>query len=318
MRKLFSRLRRNRLSSGFRPQLEILDQRLQPGNAMWNPPLDPIALLATLDQAGVQSGTDLTTAPSTFPAGEGALGGFANAPANTVSFPALAVVATADSTFAQVPPAQLDPLPPGGGPDIPPPDDTLNMGILPGSSLVLPGAELDFGDRPPTSGLYEVQITDDGTGAGTLFISQSNITIQPVVLEVGHQAIFQIQLLAQSDAAGTYDRNTGEATIQVALNLVIYSPNEPGFDNSGSCAVPATEMSFDTSNPGGSLFLNGDGTVVDNTFVMDRLPHGACGSHMDNEYSDLLSKKLGLPSMNTGDNTMTLHLHMRPAIGPFS
>jgi hypothetical protein len=189
MRKFLFRSCLNRTASGFRPKVEILDERLQPGNAMWNPPLDPLALLAptlaTLDQAAA--------------------------------------------------------------------------------------------------------------------------------------AAQYIQLQAQSDATGTYDRNTGEATLQIAMNLVIYSPNAPGFDNSGACAVPATQLAFDTNNPGGSLFLNGDGTVVDDTFVMDQLPHGACGTIMGNhDYADMLNPQLGLPSLNSGDNSLTLHLHMRPAIGPFS
>jgi hypothetical protein len=118
---------------------------------------------------------------------------------------------------------------------------------------------------------------------------------------------------------GTYDRATGIAAANVMLDTKITSDNAPMFDNQ-HCIIPTTSISLSTENTNAVRFTTigqyGDGTVVDNTFVVDRIPAGACGGNAVLNWTDIINNQLGLPSLNPGDNILTLHLRMDPPIGP--
>jgi hypothetical protein len=161
--------------------------------------------------------------------------------------------------------------------------------------------------------LNNVLITDDGTGMGVLSAAQGDITFEaidyPVLIYVVH-----IQLRAQSDAAGAYDRNTGSASMSVDTD-VKFTSNLPGFDND-NCIIPVTTLNLSTDNPGGSLCLSGNCTVVDNTFVIAAIPASSCGSSFLGDYAALINSQLGLPSLNPGDNVTALVIQMNPALPP--
>jgi hypothetical protein len=52
-------------------------------------------------------------------------------------------------------------------------DDVVKRDILPGSSIRVGTHVVSFGQDPPTSTLNNASITDDGTGAGLLFVAQA-------------------------------------------------------------------------------------------------------------------------------------------------
>ncbi len=194
-------------------------------------------------------------------------------------------------------------------------DDVVNLGALPGSSIKVGTQVAPFGQDPPTSTLNNALITDDGTGAGTLSVSQSDISFAPVEAPVpGFPFVVRAELRAQSDFLGTYDRNTGSSTGAADFDLKITS-NAPGFNNN-TCIIPTTTLNLSTDDLGGSPFAGGTGTVVDNSFVVSAIPLGACGSFIFfGDYATLINNQLGLPSL-TGNNTLIMVIRMTPPLAP--
>jgi hypothetical protein len=71
-----------------------------------------------------------------------------------------------------------------------------------------------------------------------------------------------------------------------------------------------------SDKPGGAAFLNGEGAIVDNTAIVNKVPDSACGSFLFFDYSDEVNNFLNLPSLNSGDNVLTLRLRMTPSLPP--
>ncbi len=94
-----------------------------------------------------------------------------------------------------------------------------------------------------------------------------------------------------------------------------YTSDLPGFDNS-NCIIPRTTLNLSTDNPGGSLCFGGNCTVVDNTFVINAIAAGSCGSSFLGDYATLINQQVGLPSLTPGDNVATLVIRMTPALPP--
>jgi hypothetical protein len=190
-------------------------------------------------------------------------------------------------------------------------DDIVSIGVLPGTSIsIRNGCQVQtFGQDPPTSMLDNVLIADDGT----LTVAQGDIFFAPIDFVVMGFMV-HAQLRPQSDGTGTYDRASGSATASLIADLKITS-NAPGFNNN-NCIVPATALSVSTDNTGGSLCSGGNCTLVDNTFVVDRIPAGSCGSFLFYNYTNIVNDNLCAPSLNPGDNILTLVVRMTPALDP--
>ena len=112
---------------------------------------------------------------------------------------------------------------------------------------------------------------------------------------------------------GAYDRNTGSFAAAADADLKLTS-NAPGFNNN-RCIIPTTTLNLSTDDLGGSLFSGGNGTVVDNSFVVNAIPLGACGGIVAN-YTFLINNALGLPSLTPGNNTLILVIRMDPPLAP--
>ena len=155
-----------------------------------------------------------------------------------------------------------------------------------------------------------VTVTDDGSGAGTVTIAQSDIQFAPSS-DTFLGFTFVEQLRAQSDLNGTYDRNTGSSTTSVNIDLKITS-NAPGFNNS-TCILPQITINANTDN--GVAYSGGVGTLVDNTFAVGRFAHGSCGSFiLIGDYADRINAQFQLPSPS--GNVLTLANAMNPALPP--
>ena len=199
-------------------------------------------------------------------------------------------------------------------------DDVVNLGALPESSIKVRTRVLSFGQDPPTSTLNNALVRDDGTGAGTLFVAQSDISFAPIAIEFelffGVPVVVHAQLRAQSDFMGTYDRNTGSSSAIGNFDIKLTSNDPVGFNNN-TCIIPTTTLNPSTDAFGGSAFFGGNGTVVDNTFLVSTIPQGACGSLGIFDYATLINGKLGLPSLTPGANTLTLVIRMTPPLAPY-
>ncbi len=192
-------------------------------------------------------------------------------------------------------------------------DDVISIGVLPGSSFSVRGSSFPFGQDPPVTTLDNVLITDDGTGGGVLSVAQSDVSFEFTDSDAfGY--LLRSQVRAQSDGTGVYDRNTGSSTLIIDIDNK-YTSDLPGFDND-NCIIPRTTINLSTDNPGGSLCLAGNCTIVDNTFVIDAIPAGSCGSSIFGDYATLLNQQVGLPSLTPGDNVATLVIVMTPALPP--
>src|SRR6266849_6471691 len=191
-------------------------------------------------------------------------------------------------------------------------DDVVRVDILPGSSIRLGVNVVAFGQDPPTSTLNNVSITDDGTGVGSLLVARNDISFAPIDLVVSFYTV-HAELRAQSDLIGTYDRRSGWLTAAGDFDLKLTS-NAPGSNNS-TCIIPATTLAISTDDAGGWSFVSGKGTAVDNTFSVNAVPHGRCGSYVAFDYADLLNVNLSLPS-RSGANTLALVMRMTPPLAP--
>jgi hypothetical protein len=49
---------------------------------------------------------------------------------------------------------------------------------------------------------------------------------------------------------------------------------------------------------------------------VDKIPDGACGSFLFFDYTSEINNYLMLPSLNQGDNILTLHLRQSPVLPP--
>jgi len=155
-----------------------------------------------------------------------------------------------------------------------------------------------------------VTVTDDGSGAGTVTIAQSDIQFAPSS-DTFFGFTFTEQLRAQSDLGGTYDRNTGSSTATVNIDLKITS-NAPGFNNN-SCILPQISINANTDN--GVAYSGGVGTLVDNTFAVGQFAHGSCGSFfLIGDYADRINAQFHLPS--PAGNVLWLANAMNPALPP--
>ncbi len=192
-------------------------------------------------------------------------------------------------------------------------DDVISIGVLPGSSISVRGTSTPLGQDPPVTTLNNVLITDDGTGGGVLSVAQSDVSFEPVDSDA-FGFVVRAQIRAQSDGAGVYDRNTGSSTLIIDTD-VKYTSDLPGFDND-NCIIPSTTFNLSTDNPGGSLCFGGNCTVVDNTFVVNAIPAGSCGSSFIGDYATLINQQVGLPSFTPGDNVASLVILMTPALPP--
>jgi len=190
-------------------------------------------------------------------------------------------------------------------------DDIVSIGVLPGSSIsIRNGCRVQtFGEDPPTSVLNNVLIADDGT----LTVAQGDIFFAPFDFVVSGFTV-HAQLRPQSDGTGTYDRTSGSSMASLIADVKITS-NAPGFNNN-NCIVPATSISVSTDNTGGSLCSGGNCTLVDNTFVVYAVPPGSCGSFFGINYTNIVNDNLCAPSLNPGDNVLTLVVRMTPPLDP--
>lgn len=155
-----------------------------------------------------------------------------------------------------------------------------------------------------------VTVTDDGTGAGTIAVAQSDIQFAP-----GFDTImgfmFTEQLRAQSDLNGTYDRNSGSSTATVIVDLKVTS-NAPGFNNN-TCILP--QATINATTDAGAAYSGGAGTLVDNTIALGSFAHGSCGFFiLVGDYADRINATLGLPSAS--GNVVRLPNAMDPALPP--
>jgi sugar lactone lactonase YvrE len=188
-------------------------------------------------------------------------------------------------------------------------DDVVKLDIVPGSSIRVGTQVISFGQDPPTSTINIVSITDDGTGAGTLFVAQSDISFAPVAV-VAAPFVVYAELRAQSNLTGTYDRHTGSVTATGDFDLKLTS-GAPSFNNT-TCIIPASTLTLSTDAVGGLPFYSGTGTAVDNTFLVNAIPADRCGSF----YTNFLNLNLGLPSPS-GANTLALVMRMTPLLAPY-
>jgi len=193
-------------------------------------------------------------------------------------------------------------------------DDVVSIGVLPGSSINVRGSVFAFGQDPPASTLNNALIADDGT----LFVAQSDISFEPIDVTVFTPIgtfVVHVELRAQSDLIGAYDRNTGSLTATADADLKLTS-NAPGFNNN-SCIIPTTTLNFSTDDLGGSACSGGNCTAIDNTFVVNAIPLGACGGIIPvADYAFLINNALGLPSLTPGFNTLILVIRMDPPLAP--
>ena len=188
-------------------------------------------------------------------------------------------------------------------------DDVVTLGVLPGSSIQVRDNAYPLGQDPPTSTFNNVSVADDGT----VFGAQSDISFTPIDVNVSGFVV-HIELRAQSDLMGTYDRNTGSFAAAADFDLKGTS-NAPGFNNN-TCISPTTTFNLSTDNLGGAVFSGGIGTVVDSTFIVNAIPLGRCGSHIIfGDYARLVNQFFGLPSPS-GANTVSLILRMDPPLAP--
>jgi hypothetical protein len=161
------------------------------------------------------------------------------------------------------------------------------------------------------SAFNNVTVTDDGSGAGAVFIAQGDIQFAPSS-DTFFGFTFNEQLRAQSDLNGTYDRNSGSATASVLVDLKITS-NAPGFNNN-TCILPAIAINAATDT--GVPYSGGAGTLVDNAFAVGQFAHGSCGSFfLIGDYADRINGQLHLPAA-AGTNALTLANSMNPALPP--
>jgi streptogramin lyase len=192
--------------------------------------------------------------------------------------------------------------------------DVVKLDIMPGSSIRVGARTIAVGQDPPTSTLNNVSITDDGTGAGTLFVAESDVSFAPVNVVV-YVFTVRIQLRAQSNLTGTYDRHTGLATATGDFDLKLTS-NTPGFNNI-TCIIPATTLTLSTNDGGGWPFYSGTGRAADNTFLANAVPPGSCGAGFGySDYASVLNEDLGLPSP-AGANSLALVMRMTPPLAPY-
>lgn len=193
--------------------------------------------------------------------------------------------------------------------------DLVTLGVLTGSYIQI-GSQgpYNFGDDQGSTQLQNVFITNDGTGAGTLFVAQSDIHL-PSVSGTISGFNYTASLLPLSDGTGTYDRNTGNASASLTVTVQLQS-NAPGFH---TCSLPGTTITITTDN--GVPFSNGGdgndyGTMADVTFPVPAMPHGSCGSFIFiGDYADLVNSQFSLPSPS-GNNVLNINILMNPAIGP--
>src|SRR6516164_2800003 len=157
--------------------------------------------------------------------------------------------------------------------------DTVNLGVLPGSSLSINNGAVQetFGDDPPTAVLQNVFISNDGSGAGSIFVSRDQIGLPTFTIMYSGYTI-HATLVPQSDGTGTYDRNTGDAEAAFSFNVHV-SGNAPG---ERDCDSPLIALDALTGNAGGQQFFTndrgfGEGVLVDNTAALGAFSHGACG-----------------------------------------
>jgi hypothetical protein len=196
--------------------------------------------------------------------------------------------------------------------------DTVNLGVLPGSSLSINNGALNesFGDDPPTAVLSNAFISNDGSGAGTIFVSQDQIGLPTFTFNYQGYTIYAT-LVPQSDGTGTYDRNTGDAEATFSFNVHV-TGNAPG---ERPCDSPLISLDALTANDGGQQFFTndagfGEGVLVDNTAALGSFSHGACGGiPFVIDYADTINGQLHLPAP-AGTNVLTLHIQMDPSIGP--
>lgn len=204
------------------------------------------------------------------------------------------------------------------GQTLPPPPankQIVDLGFLPGSYLQVGNqSSFPFGNDPPTDGWDQATLNAHGKLKGAL--SHFHVGAASITAAGFH---FMAQLEALSKLTGTYDTATGNSSVSATLDVHITSMDAPNFDND-NCKVPATTLNFTTDN--GTPFATDPndptreiGTVVDNTFAAQAIPHGSCGSVAFVDYADAINTQLGLPS-DAGNNVFSLTVSITPAVGP--
>jgi hypothetical protein len=335
-------------TSSYHPSVERLEDRLPPGNLLLNSPVQCLAGLGldnvVADPAGLVSimGSQGTDAPQAAPAAAssmlpnprpaaspdplppasavGAPGGAALA-ATPAASPAPLGLAGAilgrsvnvDLLAAAFAPSSTDGGGSGGG-EIQPQDNVVTVGALPGS-FFQEGTNnpATFGSNPPAPPyLFSgVDITD----SGTFDVPSSGIRLPTIVTQLGGGLYISYTPRLQSDVTGTYDRHTGTSTLGFSLDLYIDS-NQPNF-NHQNCIVPATSVNLSTENAPGHRYVNGVGTLVDDTFPLNAIPPHSCGSFFGLDYTNEINSAFGLPSPS-GQNKLHNVTLMSPALRPFA
>ncbi len=164
-------------------------------------------------------------------------------------------------------------------------------------------------EKPPTDVLQNVNILPNGA----MIVNNADLpVIQVSAVVSGFNVTGTVIWL--SNLRGTYSEATGKMTAKARFQLHVTS-DAPGFNNS-NCKVPPVGINMSTDKPGAAAFLNGEGTIVDNTAIVNAVPDSACGSFLFVDYSDEVNSYLNLPSLTSGDNILTLRLRMTPSLPP--
>jgi len=205
--------------------------------------------------------------------------------------------------------------------------DTVAIRVLSGSSVSINSGPMhgDIGDDLGTLSLQNVRITNDGSGAGIISVAQQDIGIPQFTFRLSIPLVgtvhFAVQIWPQSDGSGTYDRNSGSATMVISFRAHLDSNDAPGFDHN-SCNSPVFSLHVSTDDPnGGQPFATNvqgveEGTLVDSAFFLGGYARGTCGNFIVlGDYALFLNDQVHLPAPG-GSNSLTLHVNFDQSIGP--
>jgi hypothetical protein len=184
--------------------------------------------------------------------------------------------------------------------------------IVPGSGLIVNNSDQGLDGRdPPTDFIHSVNIGSDGT----VFAAQQD---DPVFFRqvTGSGFHFDVRFRMRSDMNGTLDSSSGSMNVAVDFDVKVDSADAPGFDGT-NCSTPVTTLNYTTDDTRGNQFTFDDqgvgyGTIVDNVFAQDAIPHGNCGGIPGFvDWADAISQQFGLPAPS-GTNSFWLNIQAAP------
>lgn len=289
----------------FRPELDVLEARVPPSDALFSLLLEPTGLVGLASSGLTESALGETVLTQRwFDEGAGSIqSGLDIRMSNEIG--SLPIADESDGEPALELVAQgLG----GGGPSIQ--SVTVNFGVLPESSLRARDQNIRFGDDPPTASL--AADLDKETGLAVVPADRMNLEFD-INLPFGLGRV-NLRSLAFEDGSGFYDFNKGGAEIGATLYFHAQS-NLPGFDNE-NCFLGPLSITLSTYRAGGIPFFGGIGTMVADDFTVPALAEGSCGTGVLGDWAMLGNELLGLPIKNPGDAVLTLNLLQDPAQPP--